>query len=184
MPNLIAVPNYNNMYIAPMRYACCWWCTTSYSNWLFLYGPLGRHDYKLCRHYCARAVVFVATPLHIEQGGLRSSVCVYVCTRMHLHACVNACPLNLRPMCTKHSVSPEPSHTLNLLCLLSILFQVSFLHLLSLVTGHSVSCKPSPSTNIPLFTKHSFCYEPSVSTQPNLSNENSVPWQTFALLSH
>ena len=51
---------------------------------------------------------------------------------------------------------------------------MSFLHLLSLLTGHSISCKPSLSTNIPLFIKYIFCCEPSVSIQPNLSNEHSV----------
>ena len=61
----------------------------------------------LCWHYCARTVVMVATPLHIEQGGLGHlsvclplSVCVCVC------ACVHANP---ETMSTKHSVSPEPT---------------------------------------------------------------------------
>ena len=81
---------------------------------------------------------------------------VCVCAHMHLHvlACVNECPLNLRLCPLSTLFPPSLLHTLNLLCPLSILFQVSFLHLhvLSLLAGHSVSCKPSPSTNIPLFT--------------------------------
>ena len=69
---------------------------------------------------------------------------------------------------------PSLLHALNLPRPLSILFQMSFLRVLSLLTGHSISCKPSLSTNIPLIIKYFFCCEPSVSIQPNLSNEHCV----------
>ena len=106
-------------------------------------------------------------------GGFKGSkVCVCTC----MCECVS---INPETMSTKHSVSPETSaytrSSIYTVRPLSILFQVSFLHLLSLLAGQSVSCKPSPSISIPLFTEHSFCYEPSMSTQPNLSNELSVP---------
>ena len=47
----------------------------------------------------------------------------------------------------------------------------AFLHLLTLLTEHSISCKPSLSPNIPRIF---FCCEPSVSIQPNLSKEHFV----------
>ena len=97
-----------------------------------------------------------------------------MCGCVHLHVCMNECPLNLRLCPLSTLFLPSHLHTLNLLRPLSILFQMSFLHLLSLLTGHSVSCKPSLSTNIPLFIKYSFCCEPSVSIQPNMSNEHFV----------
>ena len=79
--------------------------------------------------------------------------CVRACMRMRALACsVNECSLNLRPMSTEHSVSPEPSaYTKS-----------------TMSTEHSVSgelsalTKPTyrafrvlPSTNIPLSNEHS-----------------------------
>ena len=42
------------------------------------YAELEKKLRMLCRPYCARAVVLVATHLHIQQGGFGSSVCLHL----------------------------------------------------------------------------------------------------------
>ena len=61
-----------------------------------------------------------------------------MCALTCMCECVSTNP---ETMSTTHSVSPELLPTLNLLISpLSIMFQMSFLHLLSLLAWHSVSC--------------------------------------------
>ena len=84
-----------------MHYACCVADDVRHHT-VTGYGPLGKHEYILCRHYCARAVVFGP---HLCTSNRevwdRVCVCVCVCTKPET-------------MSTKHSVSPESLHTLNL----------------------------------------------------------------------
>ena len=78
---------------------------------------------------------------------------------------------------------PSLLHALNLPRPLSILFQMSFLRVLSLLTGHSISCKPSLSRPLISLWLLSILFVVSLLCPFSLTCPMSIVCQTFVRLS-